>query len=104
MKLFRQPLAVSLIAPLSVLSLAFSLARKFPARNIRGRMLSAQNWVTLNGPWQFEIDEQGDGESRGLISGHDLASTITVPFCPESKLSGIGHYGLHEAHVVSAHL
>lgn len=52
------------------------------------------NWATLNGEWQFEIDDQGDGEARGLISGQDLATKITVPFCPESKLSGIGHYGL----------
>jgi beta-galactosidase/beta-glucuronidase len=48
------------------------------------------NWMTLNGPWQFEIDRKGDGEARGLISGKDLTSTITVPFCPESKLSGLG--------------
>lgn len=49
------------------------------------------NWLTLNGPWQFEIDKDNDGESRGLISGKDLASTIVVPFCPESRLSGIGN-------------
>jgi hypothetical protein len=49
------------------------------------------NWLTLNGPWQFEIDANDDGESRGLISGKDLASTIVVPFCPESKLSGVGN-------------
>ncbi len=52
------------------------------------------DWVTLNGEWQFEIDEQGNGEARGLQSGKNLASKIIVPFCPESKLSGIGHYGL----------
>lgn len=52
------------------------------------------NWVSLNGEWQFEIDERGDGEQRGLVSGKNLVSKITVPFCPESKLSGIGHYGL----------
>jgi beta-galactosidase/beta-glucuronidase len=48
------------------------------------------NWVTLNGPWQFEIDRKGDGEARGLISGKNLDSKIVVPFCPESKLSGLG--------------
>ena len=53
-----------------------------------------ENWATLNGEWQFEIDDQADGEARGLVSGKDLASKITVPFCPESKLSGIGHYGI----------
>lgn len=49
------------------------------------------SWITLNGQWQFEIDENGDGKERGLISGKDLKQTIMVPFCPESKLSGIAH-------------
>jgi beta-galactosidase/beta-glucuronidase len=49
-----------------------------------------QNWLTLNGPWQFEIDKRGDGEKRGLTGGKELAAKITVPFCPESKLSGLG--------------
>jgi hypothetical protein len=52
------------------------------------------NWLTLNGEWQFEIDDAADGEARGLVSGKDLNSKIVVPFCPESKLSGIGHYGI----------
>ena len=52
------------------------------------------NWVSLNGTWQFEIDAKGDGEARGLASGKNLASKIIVPFCPESKLSGIAHYGI----------
>jgi len=49
-----------------------------------------ENWMTLNGEWQFEIDKAADGESRGLSHGKDLNSIITVPFCPESKLSGLG--------------
>ncbi len=53
-----------------------------------------ENWMTLNGEWQFEIDQQGDGAKRGLTAGHDLDSKIIVPFCPESKLSGVGHYDL----------
>jgi hypothetical protein len=48
-------------------------------------------WLNLNGTWQFEVDAKGDGEERGLTSGHDLAAHIIVPFCPESRLSGIGH-------------
>jgi len=48
------------------------------------------NWMTLNGQWQFEIDAEADGESRGLTYGQDLKDRIIVPFCPESKLSGIG--------------
>jgi hypothetical protein len=53
-----------------------------------------ENWATLNGEWQFEIDDSADGEARGLVFGKDLATKITVPFCPESKLSGVGHYGI----------
>jgi len=49
------------------------------------------DWLNLNGTWQFEIDAKGDGEQRGLTSGKDLSGKIRVPFCPESKLSGIGH-------------
>jgi hypothetical protein len=53
-----------------------------------------ENWASLNGEWQFEIDPAGDGQARGLVSGKKLMTKIVVPFCPESKLSGIGHYGL----------
>jgi hypothetical protein len=53
-----------------------------------------ENWLTLNGEWQFEIDQSGNGEARGLTSGKELGAKIIVPFCPESKLSGIEHYGL----------
>jgi hypothetical protein len=50
-----------------------------------------ENWLSLNGEWQFEIDETGDGETRGLTCGKNLADKIVVPFCPESKLSGLGY-------------
>ena len=46
--------------------------------------------MTLNGEWQFEVDKAADGESRGLTYGTDLNAKIIVPFCPESKLSGLG--------------
>jgi hypothetical protein len=52
------------------------------------------NWMTLNGEWEFEIDQKGDGESRGLTSGKELGRKILVPFAPESSLSGIGNYEL----------
>jgi hypothetical protein len=53
-----------------------------------------ENWLTLNGEWQFEIDQSGNGEARGLTSGQEFGAKIIVPFCPESKLSGVEHYGL----------
>lgn len=53
-------------------------------------------WLCLNGPWQFESDPDDSGLERGLL-GKDLARTITVPFCPESELSGIGETDFHNA-------
>ena len=49
------------------------------------------DWLNLNGTWEFEIDSGGSGEARGLVSDKKLAGAITVPFCPESPLSGVGN-------------
>jgi len=48
------------------------------------------DWLCLNGSWQFEIDHADTGLERGLLN-RPLKQKITVPFCPESELSGIGH-------------
>lgn len=53
-------------------------------------------WLNLNGTWQFETDRSDSGLERGL-TGRALADTITVPFCPESALSGIGDTDFLEA-------
>ncbi|GIL30511.1 glycoside hydrolase family 2 protein [Actinocatenispora comari] len=47
------------------------------------------DWLNLNGNWQFETDRGDSGLERGLV-GRELAGEITVPFCPESSLSGVG--------------
>jgi len=47
------------------------------------------DWVCLNGKWGFEIDRSDTGFERGLVDKL-FSSEITLPFCPESKLSGIG--------------
>jgi beta-galactosidase/beta-glucuronidase len=49
-----------------------------------------RDWLCLNGPWQFEIDQGDSGLDRGLVT-RPLKGRITVPFCPESKLSGVGN-------------
>jgi len=53
-------------------------------------------WLCLNGEWQFEIDAGDSGLERGLLE-RDLAQKITVPFCPESELSGIGNVDFMES-------
>ena len=52
--------------------------------------LQRPTWMTLNGTWQFEIDQGDSGRERGLLE-RDLTGTITVPFAPETEASGIGN-------------
>jgi beta-galactosidase/beta-glucuronidase len=47
------------------------------------------DWLCLNGTWEFEIDRADSGLERGLRDA-PLAGEIVVPFCPESSLSGVG--------------
>jgi beta-galactosidase/beta-glucuronidase len=55
-----------------------------------------EEWLNLNGTWQFEIDRSDTGLERGLRT-RELAGSIVVPFCPESELSGIGETDFLEA-------
>ena len=49
-------------------------------------------WMNLNGEWAFEIDNGRSGKARGLQAADaKLSGRITVPFCPQSELSGVGH-------------
>lgn len=55
-----------------------------------------EDWLNLNGVWQFEIDAGDSGLERGLVT-RDLEREILVPFAPESRLSGIEHVDFMEA-------
>ena len=49
-------------------------------------------WMNLNGLWDFKFDHGNSGEARKLYSSDaSYSQQINVPFCPESKLSGIEH-------------
>ncbi len=51
-----------------------------------------ERWQNLNGVWAFAIDQGKSGESRGLHRPDArYGGQITVPFCPESRLSGVEH-------------
>ena len=54
------------------------------------------DWLCLNGPWQFEIDQGDSGLERGILT-RALKGSITVPFCVESKLSGVENHDFLEA-------
>ncbi|MBQ2255636.1 MAG: beta-galactosidase, partial [Clostridia bacterium] len=47
-------------------------------------------WLNLNGTWEYMTDRGNSGEMRGFAGGAEFTEQITVPFCRESVLSGIG--------------
>lgn len=57
-----------------------------------------ERWMNLNGRWGFDFDPGDSGFERGLSSPDaELSREITVPFAPESTLSGIGDVDFHHA-------
>lgn len=53
--------------------------------------MQRENWMNLNGEWDFAFDFGNSGVARKLYEKRELDQKILVPFCPESKLSGIGY-------------
>lgn len=53
--------------------------------------LVRENWTNLCGEWEFEFDFGKSGKARDVQNKACLEKTITVPFCPESEMSGIGY-------------
>lgn len=49
------------------------------------------DWINLNGQWSYTFDFGKSGKERDLPKSTGFAGSITVPFCPESSLSGVEH-------------
>ena len=51
------------------------------------------SWLNLNGRWTFAFDfgRSGWHQGHGWQKSAGFDREITVPFCPESKLSGVGY-------------
>jgi len=61
-----------------------------PPRDEYPRMqMKRESYVCLNGEWDFEFDFSKSGLERGFYGNKRFSHKILVPFCPESKLSGI---------------
>jgi len=53
-------------------------------------------YLNLNGAWEFEFDDANAGLDADWASGgRKFTRNITVPYCFESKLSGIGDTAFH---------
>jgi beta-galactosidase/beta-glucuronidase len=52
--------------------------------------------MTLNGPWEFEFDDANSGIAQNWpAGGHKFSRSIVVPYCFESRLSGIADTSFH---------
>jgi beta-galactosidase/beta-glucuronidase len=57
-------------------------------------MLRRKEWTSLNGEWDFAIDDSGHWDHP---DGVEWNTTIVVPFAPESQASGVGRTDLFRA-------
>lgn len=53
--------------------------------------LERAQWMNLNGSWEFAFDESDSKREQGWEKKEHFDGQILVPFCPESKLSGLAH-------------
>lgn len=55
-----------------------------------------EGWIDLSGTWEFGYDDTDVGLGEGWFAGDGrLPERITVPYPPESRLSGIHDTGFH---------
>lgn len=68
-----------------------------PRNEVHNPQFERKNAICLNGEWEFAVDMEKIGRDDGIelfkpdAKGFDRR--ITLPFCPESELSGIGEKG-----------
>jgi beta-galactosidase/beta-glucuronidase len=83
----------------SVLITAFavcSFGETIPRPEYPQPQFQRSEWQSLNGTWDFDFDNHNTGlDEQWATSGKKFSRTITVPFAPETKLSGIGDTAFH---------
>lgn len=79
-----------LILPLLLAGLCLS-AGNLPRPEYPRPQFERREWRNLNGEWDFETDEADNGKEKNFASASSFKDKIIVPFCPESKLSGVEH-------------
>lgn len=86
MKRFRFLAAAAFLLLLTATGPAFA---DVPRNEYPRPQLERPDWQNLNGEWSYTFDFGKSGKDRGLQNSKGFEEKITVPFCPESKLSGV---------------
>ena len=90
---------VRLVARLSTTTLFASclLAADVPRPEHPRPDMMRTDWQTLNGSWEFEFDDGDKGQAERWHAGsRKFSKKILVPYCFQSKLSGIGDPAFHD--------
>ncbi len=81
-----------LMAATLLLGLSSSVkAADLPRSEYPRPQFEREYWVNLNGTWTYSFDFGQTGADRNFRNSKGFDGKITVPFCPESSLSGVKH-------------
>lgn len=70
---------------------AVQLSAQTPRPEYPRPQFERATWKNLNGTWTYAFDFGRSGAEQGFQKSDGFKGRITVPFCPESKLSGVGY-------------
>ena len=89
-------LLLTLCSALISFCLAASAFAATPRPEFPDPQFERQDWLSLNGEWQFGFDDADAGmDARWYAGDHVFARKVIVPFCFESSLSGVGDTAFH---------
>ncbi|MCW3806884.1 glycoside hydrolase family 2 protein [Plebeiibacterium marinum] len=74
-----------------LLTSAINIRAQIPRSEHPRPQFERNEWANLNGEWTYTFDFSESGLERGLFNSEGFDAKIVVPFCPESKLSGVGY-------------
>ena len=76
---------------------AFAQTTAIPRSEHPNPLVMRADWQTLNGRWEFEFDDNNRGlAERWYETRKAFSKNIVVPYCFQSRLSGIGDTGFHD--------
>ena len=72
------------------------LGQNIPRPEYPQPQFEREQWQSLNGTWEFDFDDKNEGlDADWPNTTRKFPKNITVPFCFESKMSGIGDTSFH---------
>lgn len=77
------------VVMLTLLNCGACFSENLPRQEYPRPQFERTEWINLNGTWTYEFDFGNSGKDRRLQSADKFGKNITVPFCPESVLSGV---------------